>query len=279
MRPNSIVAVHGLSEQGFASWANTDSESSTSSLWLESLLGSDFPRARILTYTYEVSRDGHRLRDLDALSSSAVNLTEVLAEDRQQIGADHRPLFFVAHSLGGWIVKRALVLSLEADSPAIRSLEGFSCGVAFFGTISPRRRSSPSNVANVIRRTTSLTESDKNRQKSPISELQDGDFEWLERQMEVFKGITANLPILSFYETQETGGGFIAEQQHSMKGSDGTQIALSANHMDLIKFNGRDSNYELFINNFSTIAREDAIDKLLESKRRLFGSSSSKFYN
>ena len=61
-----------------------------------------------------------------------------------------------------------------------------------------------------------------------------------------------------------------------MKGSDGNQIALSANHVDLVKFNGRDSNYETFINNFSTIADKDAYDRLLESKRRLLGSSSSK---
>lgn len=227
-----------------------------------------------MTYSYFSNEGGYRYIALNVLFGRALNLTEALIAQRRQDGSSKRPLFFIAHSLGGWIVKRALIISNEAVDPQLIDLELSTCGVAFFGTISPGRPSAPSPLAHVIRRTTPGVENDRKRNQTSAMELNDSDLEWLERQMEAFKGIATHLPRLSFYETKKSLHGFVAEQSQSVVGSGGTQIPMAADHSDLVKFNGRDSNYKSFIAKFSQMVDKNHISQLLESKRKLLWSVS-----
>ncbi|KAJ3474208.1 hypothetical protein NLG97_g9944 [Lecanicillium saksenae] len=174
-----------------------------------------------------------------------------------------RPLFFIAHSLGGWIVKRALILSTEATDPVLREVELSTCGVAFFGTIAPGRPSSPSPLAHVIRRTSGYKE-----EKGSPMQLQPDDLQWLERQMSAFKGVAANLPRISFYETKKSGSSFVVEKKHSMTGSDGAQIGLVATHSDMISFHGRDANYTSFIDKFREMVSTGIRSGFVDSKRK-----------
>lgn len=203
----------------------------------------------------------------------ALHLAKVLAAKRQQSKSNRRPLFFIAHSLGGWIVKRALIISSEAADLELKDIELSTCGVAFFGTLSPGRPLSPSPLANVIRRTTSnLGDHDMSRSRNMSSSQQPlaTDIEWLEHQMEAFKAITANLPRLSFYETKKTQDDYVVEQRHSMTGSDGEQIALQATHSELVMFRGRDANYRIFIEKFRQMVDTSTTSGLLESKQKAF---------
>lgn len=225
--------------------------------------------------TYGYISDGRSYGFLvgDLVHGWALQLADQLALKRQEDKARRRPLFFIAHSLGGWIVKRALIISSEAADMQLKDVELSTCGVAFLGTLSPRRPSSPSPLAQVIRRTTSnLTDLDTSRadtECSPPQRLAD-DIEWLNYQMEAFKAIAANLLRLSFYETEKTQDGFVVEQRFSMAGSDGVQIGLKATHSDLVRFHGRDGNYQVFINNFRDMVDKSATSGLLESKQRAF---------
>ncbi|TWU74305.1 hypothetical protein ED733_005619 [Metarhizium rileyi] len=268
-----IVAVHGLGGQGFRSWVTWDSSAAKSKSWLQELLGTDIPNARIMTYAYLSDGVSYSYIVRNIVYGRALHLAKVLAAKRQQDKANRRPLFFIAHSLGGWIVKRALIISSEAADMGLRDIELSTCGVAFFGTLSPGRPSSPSPLANVIRRTTSnLADWDISRTEklsSPQEPLA-SDIEWLEHQMEAFKAITANLPMLSFYETKKTQHGYVVEQRHSMAGSDGAQVGLKATHSDLIKFHGRDANYQAFIDNFRAMVDTSRASGLLESKQKAF---------
>ena len=279
----SIVAVHGLGGQGFRSWITWDPRAGKSKSWLQDLLAKDVPHARIMTYGYISDGVSYRYIVRNVVYGRAFDLAKVLAVQRAKDGNAHRPLFFIAHSLGGWIVKRALIISSEAVDPELKDIELSTCGVAFFGTLSPGRPSSPSPLAHVIRRTSGLvledsasgiTTSSKERKSRELAaalrlqEPHEGDLEWLETQMGAFKAITANLPRLSFYETQRSPDGFVVEQHHSIPGSNGEQIGLTATHSDLIRFYGRDANYTAFIHKFRDMVDSSKVSDLIQSKRK-----------
>ncbi|PTB35981.1 hypothetical protein M441DRAFT_152171 [Trichoderma asperellum CBS 433.97] len=265
-----IVAVHGLGGQGFRSWISL--EGGKSKFWLEDLLGEDIPNARIMTYGYVSDGANYRYLVHNVLYGRALDLVKELGSQRDRDGTSRRPLFFIAHSLGGWIVKRALIISSEAVDAEIKNIELSTCGVAFLGTLSPGRPLSPTPLAYVIRRTTSGFDELPNRSASrtPTMQPQASDIEWLENQMEAFKAITENLPQISFYETKQTADGFVVEQRHSTSSSDGVQIGLSATHTGLIQFQGRDANYKIFVNRFREMIHKAKATGLLEMKRKTF---------
>jgi hypothetical protein len=76
--------------------------------WPETVLKDDFPKARILVYGYD-SEMRHRLQtptnQSTILDYGQNFLTRLEAQGR---GVESRPIIFVAHSLGGIIVKEAL---------------------------------------------------------------------------------------------------------------------------------------------------------------------------
>lgn len=264
-----IVAVHGLGPQGFKSWISLEGGKSKS--WLEDLLAEDIPNARIMTYGYVSDGPNYRYLVHNVLYGRALDLVKELGSQRDRDGTSRRPLFFIAHSLGGWIVKRALIISSEAVDAEIKNIELSTCGVAFLGTLSPGRPQSPTPLAHVIRRTTSGFDGvpDRNTSRTPSMQPK-ASFEWLENQMEAFKAITENLPQISFYETKQTADGFVVEQRHSMSGSDGVQIGLSATHSGLIQFQGRDANYKTFVNKFREMIHQAKATNLLETKQKTF---------
>ena len=93
----SIVFVHGLQGHATRTWA-------TSNLcWPKDLLPQNVPCARVLTFGYNAlvtNEPPPQIRDL------AKCLLDSLSIDRRLNKAGSRPLIFVAHSLGGLIVKR-----------------------------------------------------------------------------------------------------------------------------------------------------------------------------
>lgn len=256
------------------------SRSSKPKSWLEELLAQDVPNARIMTYGYMSDGNSYRYLVRNVLYGRALDLVKELATQRRRDDSTRRPLFFIAHSLGGWIVKRALIISSEAAEAELKDIELSTCGVAFFGTLSPGRPSSPSPLANVIRRTSGFGDDVKRsnaiRRDSSMSvrmrsmQPQADDVEWLENQLEAFKAITANLPRLSFHETKKSSDGFIVEKGDSMTGSDGAQIGLKATHSDLIKFQGRDANYRTFIERFRDMMDKARTSGVLEAKQKIF---------
>lgn len=262
------MAVHGLGGQGFKSWISLEGGKAKS--WLEDLLAQDIPNARIMTYGYISDGVNYRYLVRNVLYGRALDLVKELGNQRIRDGTTRRPLFFIAHSLGGWIVKRALIISSEAIDAELKDIELATCGVAFLGTLSPGKPLSPTPLAHVIRRTTSGFDEHPASTRGHSMQPQPQDIEWLENQMEAFKAITANLPQLSFHETKQSDDGFVVEPRHSMSGSDGVQIGLSATHSGLVQFEGRDANYRTFISKFRGMVHHATASGLLEKKRKAF---------
>jgi len=97
------------------------------------LLASEFPQARILTYGYDA--DVVRLFDTtngNGLRGHSESFLWDLCNARKR--DQKRPLFFIAHSLGGLVVEEMLLRALEPDDEHIRAVATSTCGIMFFGT-------------------------------------------------------------------------------------------------------------------------------------------------
>lgn len=111
-----IIALTGLGGHALGSFRSTDS----TTVWLRDFAHEDLPRARFITYGYKTdvaeSNSNQGIRDL------AHTLLDGLASFRRRTRTQQRPLCFVCHSLGGVVLKEALVLSSKASEPHHREL-------------------------------------------------------------------------------------------------------------------------------------------------------------
>jgi protein SERAC1 len=101
----SIVAVHGLNGDPIKTWTTDKSKK----LWLNDpeMLPKQLKNARILTYGYDASVTiWLGPTSSDGILQHAHTLIAELVANRQLEGAMERPIIFIAHSLGGIVVKR-----------------------------------------------------------------------------------------------------------------------------------------------------------------------------
>ncbi|KAI1619596.1 hypothetical protein EDD37DRAFT_200318 [Exophiala viscosa] len=118
--------------------------------WPRDLLPYDCPDARILTWGYNTMiTNRHSAANQDDIFAHAKNLLFTL--QREHTKDKDRRLIFVAHSLGGIIVKEALRRSQDATEPAIHGIVESTSGIVFLGT--PHGGSASfATVGDVIRR-------------------------------------------------------------------------------------------------------------------------------
>ncbi|KAI9041260.1 LipA and NB-ARC domain protein [Aspergillus affinis] len=130
-----IVLVHGLNGHPYKSWA-TDS----GVFWPADLLPEvlETSRVRILTYGYNANvtafTDG---ASKDRILNHAETLASGLAANRNLRACSDRPIIFVCHSLGGLVVKRALIYCRNVSNEKIEHLRSIfvsTYGILFLGT-------------------------------------------------------------------------------------------------------------------------------------------------
>lgn len=106
-----VIAVTGLGGHALGSFRSADGVS----VWLRDFAPEDVPRARIITYGYNTavvhSESNEGVHDL------ASTLLDRLVGFRRNTQTQQRPLCFVCHSLGGVVLKEALVISSNAKDP------------------------------------------------------------------------------------------------------------------------------------------------------------------
>ncbi|PVF90833.1 hypothetical protein CPB86DRAFT_551855, partial [Serendipita vermifera] len=102
-------------------------------MWLKDLLPLDIPNARILTYGY----DSDTRRFTHTSTQSIFQHAETFVADLTQVRSANpeRPIIFLAHSLGGIILKKALALCHGASyNSDYRCIKVSTYGILFFGT-------------------------------------------------------------------------------------------------------------------------------------------------
>jgi hypothetical protein len=111
-----IVAVTGLGGHALGSFRSANG----TTVWLRDFAPGDITRARFITYGYDtsvVASDNNQ-----GVGELARTLLDGLAIFRQRTQTQQRPLLFVCHSLGGVVLKEALVISSKATDEKHRKL-------------------------------------------------------------------------------------------------------------------------------------------------------------
>ncbi|PKY04955.1 hypothetical protein P168DRAFT_304062 [Aspergillus campestris IBT 28561] len=127
-----IVFLHGLTGRADKTFFHTK----TQKYWPVNLLRRDLPNARILSFGYHADL-GRSFRPVgqNTLESHASNLVNDLARVREADESEvPQEIIFVAHSLGGLVVKKAMEVSEHSADEHLMQIEKETVGIAFLGT-------------------------------------------------------------------------------------------------------------------------------------------------
>lgn len=96
---NSIIAVHGLNGHRDNTWTSKGIN------WLQEFVPQVLPRSRVLVYGYDSRTHGSTPLSRSTLNQIGADFLSELSLMRQDDDTERRPIIFLAHSLGGIVVK------------------------------------------------------------------------------------------------------------------------------------------------------------------------------
>ena len=191
-----IVAVHGLQGDAYKTW-----EHDNGSLWLRDFLPANVPNARIMTFGYDSTVAFSK--SVAKIEDKALELLNHLSAERSPGAPDSpsKPIVFICHSLGGIVVKKALILAHERSSNVdYQDILVNTRGIAFLGV--PHRGSDIAwwtGFAAKLLRNASLGTSTN---VSLLSDLEKGSANLADISSQ-FVDRAHNLIIYTFYETEK----------------------------------------------------------------------------
>ncbi|KAF8526888.1 hypothetical protein BU17DRAFT_26503, partial [Hysterangium stoloniferum] len=190
----SIVAIHGLDGHRELSWAAENGR-----LWLRDFLPSKLPHARIVTYGYNTVEN--QSNSMEIIHSQGHNFISRLALFRDAMSTKTRPIIFLAHSLGGIILKSALIHASHCHKSHLshhKQIVQATYGVVFLAT--PHQGTAIAELASQLLRV-SLP------QKSTMVYLfRDlaSNASMFEIMLSEYNAISANFVTKFFYEVHKT---------------------------------------------------------------------------
>ncbi|KAM0293719.1 hypothetical protein ACHAPM_011519 [Fusarium culmorum] len=230
-----IVAVHGLNFKN-----NNDHARKTwtmgEKLWLKDFLPDALlpKHARVMLFEYNSSPaiGATAIK----LSGHANNLLQWLKLKRKS--DPQRPLVFICHSLGGLIVKEALVAAtLDAT---YKSIVEATCLLVFFAT--PHQGGNYASLGDIVAKII------RTGMSKPRNDLLDALKENSDQAMQRFeqgRHLPERCLVVSFYEGDSYGKlGLIVDKKSATLNLPGTrekQIAMEADHSTICKFDSLDS--------------------------------------
>lgn len=241
-----IVFVHGLNPRSKPDFANATWTHKNGNFWPSKQLPKRVPSARILVFSYnsKVARDTNE----NGIQEHANNLLDRLSGARESRHADKNyniPIIFIAHSLGGLVVKQALVIA-KNDNTYI-NLRKATHGLVFFAV--PHQGGHGAGLGTIAKNIVlSLTGDAKN----DIVESLKSNSLFQENQAAIFKHQLEDYQIVSIYENKPTkltkmwGKAttlVIVDKKSATLGLPGTReklLTVNSNHAEVCQFEDDD---------------------------------------
>ena len=110
-----------------------------------------------------------------------------------------RPLIFIAHSLGGIVVKQTLVWAHR--EPRYKAIKDHTLGIVFFGT--PHRGSGKANYGKIL---ANVAAGVMHKPKSKLIDAIQSNSDTLIKLTSEFRFEAAEIKIVTFYETKPMRG-------------------------------------------------------------------------
>jgi pimeloyl-ACP methyl ester carboxylesterase len=200
-----VIFVHGLRGDAVKTWSKDNI------CWPRDFLKNDLKNARIVSWGY----DSSVLKPIKSSSQASIfghveNLLNDVCRIRDSLEAEIRPIIFVGHSLGGLVIKEALIRASEylSNNQHVDLGAIYSCtkGVVFLGT--PHRGSGKAGIAEVISNIVKIGLQNPN---DKLIEVLSEDSQILERQMKSFTSVSNAMPIACVTEEIATGIGMVCQ--------------------------------------------------------------------
>ncbi|KAM7187468.1 hypothetical protein V8F33_011208 [Rhypophila sp. PSN 637] len=243
-----FIAVHGLNGHWEKTWSTASGVN-----WLSSILAEDIPNVRILTYGYNSRTHGAEQLIVESLYDHGKTFVQVLCAYRRNTKTEGRPIIFLAHSLGGIVVKSALIHSNLWHRDNLNDIKRSTHGLVFFGT--PHGGSS---IASLGTKLLILGSPFARTSTLHIRHLQQNS-EWLRMQADQFAPIIPEFDITNFYETYRTPllfgrGILIVPQQSATLVGNANNIGLGKSHTELVRYENRsDPAYQLVLDSLRVL--------------------------
>ena len=114
---------------------NIEAQDVAKPFWPAEILSRDFENVRILTYGYDSKVTKGFMGPTSKNGIFQHGNSFLRAVGRARIGCRQRPIVFVAHSLGGLLVKQALIeAQKQTHEPDLLDVYNSTHGIIFFGT-------------------------------------------------------------------------------------------------------------------------------------------------
>ncbi|KAL2127000.1 hypothetical protein VTI74DRAFT_11489 [Chaetomium olivicolor] len=275
-----ICFVHGLTGDRESTWT-ADGQSAP---WPETLLPPRLSRARILTYGYDAYIVRKRVAGSNRLIDHAANLLHDLTTDRSSSNASSRPLIFVAHSLGGLVCKKAILIS--RNNPDAHLCGIFHCvkGIIFMGT--PHKGSWMADWAKIPASAVGLVKS-ANKSLLGILETDDQLLESIQVEFwSMVRGLREGgrgFEVACFFEELPLPavGKVVSKESATLEGY--ASFSIHANHSDMAKFASAEENgFKRLLGELTRWrdeARESAACQPPSTEAQIQGPVDSSFYN
>ncbi|KAL9105022.1 MAG: hypothetical protein Q9163_000119 [Psora crenata] len=263
-----IVFVHGLNPKGDSEHARKTWTHENGTFWPEELLPELLPTARVLLFAYNSSilRDASKV----PVAGHAQSLLNDVKNRRLEPKEINRPLIFVAHSLGGLLVKQALT-EARLNELKYGCLKTSTYGLVFFAT--PHAGGNRAGVANVAAKVCSVLTGEPSN--SLLATLEK-DSLLNEISSDQFAHQVNDYEILTFYETRmmsvkvhkrnlfpKITSMYVVDRNAAKLGFN--PLPLDRNHSEICKFSGKkDRAWERVGPNLKTMganARQNKVDR------------------
>ncbi|KAJ0426152.1 hypothetical protein BJY00DRAFT_323622 [Aspergillus carlsbadensis] len=237
-----IVFVHGLNGHPHRTWTSTR----TGAFWPVDLLPEvlEQSRVRILTYGYNANvtsfTDG---ASKDRILNHSETLAAQLAANRTIKHCSERPIIFVCHSLGGLVVKRALIYSRSLTNEKVehlRSIYVSTYGILFLGT--PHNGSEVAKWGLLLQNICAAVMPRKFMESSPqlVKALKTNN-ETLQNINSLFTDMIPRFHVYFFHETLSTDvkgtREVIVDESSAAPYADGVErMGIEATHSHMCKF-------------------------------------------
>ncbi|KAI4104803.1 MAG: hypothetical protein L6R37_003076, partial [Teloschistes peruensis] len=221
----TVIAIHGLGGDAFTTWTDQDGH-----MWLRDTLPRNLPHSKIWTYGYDsaVAWSG----SVSGIQDFARDLLERLLGIQTAAGQPERPQIFICHSLGGIVIKRALVSAsaLPVYDPVRRNVKA----IIFMGT--PHKGSRLSSYLTPLSRIINAL-----IPTSPIRSDLIGNLQVLSRTLSEITELSVQalneISVVSFYEQKRLKGvnSLVVEPASAILGNE-RAIPINADHRSMVRF-------------------------------------------
>ncbi|KAL8749696.1 MAG: hypothetical protein Q9184_006707 [Pyrenodesmia sp. 2 TL-2023] len=252
-----IVFVHGLNGDREQTWT------AAFTLWPQDLLPDDLPHVRVITWGY----DANVLRISAPFSQNSIfghvnSLLLDIERLRQTQEEQNRPIVFVGHSLGGLVIKGAIIRSHELlrteQDPEQGAIYERTAGVVFLGT--PHRGSAETQHAHVV---ANIFSTFKKVNKRIINVLEQ-DSDVLENQRQSFTSVSKDIRLVCLYEELSTPpiGLVVPQSSAVIEGFNVRSASITGDHSSMCKFVDQDdNNYQRVLQQIRWVLKSPTVPK------------------